>query len=67
MEGFIEEVTFHDEEMRRENSRQSDQDKQTPGDDKICMLLGSKAGGKVVTEMKLEREAGVYALLFGHY
>lgn len=38
MEGFIEEVIFHNEEMRRENSRQSGQDKQTPGDDKACVL-----------------------------
>ena len=35
MEDFIEEVTFHTGEIRRENSRQ---DKQMPGGDRECTL-----------------------------
>lgn len=67
MEDFIQEVTFHNEGMQRDNSRQSGQDKQMPGGYENIHALGWEAGGKVVAEMKQEKWADDHAPLFRHY
>lgn len=40
MEDFIQEVTFHNEGMKRDHSRQSGQDKQRPGGHESIHALG---------------------------